>query len=676
MKNIRVIKDVRVYKNVNFKKAIDLESPVSFSIPTKIPYYIKYLDLYFATHNKICKGNLNVTIDFSEEENSSFKVSLEKIKDNYPPLRFDLNKIVKVDKGITVKLDVTYFSKDKLAIWFNEIGPCGVIVAHEDITYALKTTPLISIITPVYKTDLKIFKQTVGSVLTQRYDNWEWLLVDDHSNDLNLSNYLKDLSKENKKIKVVTNKVNKGIAIASNVGIEKAKGVFIAFLDHDDMLTDVALLEIAHEINKNPKVDFIYSDEDKVNEEGDKFFSEFYKPDWNYPMFLSHMYTCHLGVYRTTIVKNKLHGFREGLDGSQDYDFVLRMIEETKNIRHIPKILYHWRICKGSTAEDISNKPQARINAVRAIEDHLSRIGKGDAIVQAGPFPGHYFVDYKIRKKPWPNVHIFVPFKDNVDCVLNLKHTIRITDYPNYNITFINNNSTEQSLKLLTKSLTKNEWKILDYNLPFNFSAINNYAVDKNKELYNEYCDYYLFLNDDIEIMHPEWLTQMVKQGEAREDVGAVGAKLLYANHKIQHAGIFLGVNGVCGISHKMVPDNSPGYYSRPHISQDITAVTGACMLVRSKAFHKIKGFDENLPRAFNDVDLCLRLWEKGWRVVYTPYARLYHHESVSRGRDKLQDPDFKKAIDYMEKRWKFSTYLDSHYNPNLPSNCEGNNWI
>jgi GT2 family glycosyltransferase len=354
------------------------------------------------------------------------------------------------------------------------------------------------------------------------------------------------------------------------------------------------------------------------------------------------MYMCHFSVYRKTII-DEIGGIRKGFDGSQDYDLALRFIEQTKNIFHVPKILYHWRITPSSTASSIVNKPDARINGARALADHLKRINR-KAMVTAGYYPGHYDVRYILTKKP--KISIIIPFKDEVSVLNNLLKTFEMTSYKNYEIILVDNNSTNHETHEYLSGLSSNKKiRILKYDKKFNFSKINNYAVSA--------CDvsseHVLFLNNDVEIMHPNWLSNMV-QHFVRPEVAAVGAKLLYLDHRIQHAGIIIGVNGVAGHSHKMLWDWDPGYFSRPHLTQDISAVTGACMLVRKKEFLDVGGFDPKLPAAFNDVDFCLKLRKECKSIVYTPFARLYHRESNTRGYDAITDENFLNYCNFIKK--------------------------
>lgn len=551
--------------------------------------------------------------------------------------------------------------KSNIKVKVNEVNdPCIFIEGSVSEYFEFETPILISIITPIYKVSLDLFKKTVKSVLDQFYEKWEWCLVDDGSNDEELKKFLNELKDD--RIKITYLETNSGIVSATNIGLSEATGKFVAFLDHDDLLSPEALLYVALEYNKYPDVDFIYTDEDKVLEDG-SFVGAFYKSDWNYNLLLSSMYTCHFSVYRRSLIL-ALDGLRQGFDGSQDYDLVLRVVENTRKIRHIPLILYHWRITENSTSKSITNKPEARINGLRALEDHLKRIGR-EAVVCGSNYPGHYDVRYVLSELPL--ISIIIPFKDNIFLLRNLLATFKITSYENYKIILVNNNSEKRETFDYLNSIKDKRIKIVEYKSKFNFSKLNNTIVRN----YTKNSDFVLFLNNDTEIIHPEWLYNMV-QHFVRPRVAVVGAKLLYLDHRIQHAGIFVGINHIAGHSHKYLYDWNPGYFSRPHLTQDITAVTGACMMVRKEDFWKAGGFNPLLATAFNDIDLCLTLRKMNKIIVFTPFSKLYHRESPTRGYDHISDVDFVRSIRYMEEKWDLKNYVDPYYNINLPRNCEG----
>ncbi len=533
-----------------------------------------------------------------------------------------------------------------------------------------KYSPKISIITPVYNVDNIWLEKAIISVINQVYENWELCLVDDASTEPHIRETLEKYQKIDSRIKVKYLIENEGISGASNEALSLAAGEFAGFFDHDDELSVNALFEVVKLLNQHPDTDMIYSDEDHIDPKG-KLIDPHFKPDWSPDLFLSSMYTCHFGVYRKKLIED-MGGFRKGFEGSQDYDLVLRLTEKTDRIYHIPKILYHWRKTPGSTAYRYQAKGYADVNAIRALEDAMKRrniIGE----VLPGKFPGLFRVRREIEGNP--EVSIIIPTKDRSDILRKCIETIKKkTIYNNYEIIIVDNNSKDIRTKDYLKNISKlNNIKTLKYENPFNFSAINNYAAR------NSNSEYLLFLNNDVEVISPEWLSAMLEHAQ-RRDVGAVGCKLAYPNNTIQHAGVILGVTGtpglpgVAGHSHKHLPNEARGYFHRPHTIQDLSAVTAACMMVRKDVFEKVGGFDENLGVAFNDVDLCLKIRQKGYLIVYTPYAKLYHHESLSRGYEDNPDKQnrFSGEVRYMREKWgQVIDNGDPYYNPNLSLESE-----
>jgi len=567
-----------------------------------------------------------------------------------------LNSAVGIENKIDILLNASHINKP-LHLWINGIGPC--IVANGDVCreIELEHTPLISVVTPVFASDLNFLKETVKSVLDQIYTEWELCIVDDGTNNTELIQYLHSL--KDPKIKIKVNRKNRGISEATNIAIGMATGEYVCFLDHDDLLTRDALLEVVTVINKSPEVKFIYSDEDKVTGEGE-LVEPFYKPDWSYNLLLSQNYTCHLSTYSTSILR-QLGGVRRGFEGSQDYDLVLRYIEVIKEseIAHIPRVLYHWRRHEHSTASGVTIKPYAHINALRAISDHLKRKNEIGALVTVGRYLGTNHVEYVLdRDIP---VNIIIPTRDNPVYLKTCCFSILQSTYRNYSVTIVDNGSKKNETKKLLKELCERpNFMVLSYNKPFNYSAINNYAVKKGFP-----ARLLLFLNDDTEVITKDWMEQLI-QHVGRNGVAVAGAKLLYSNGTLQHAGVIIGIGGVAGHSHKRVPDALPGYFSRPHIIHNVSAVTGACMMVDTKVFMEVGGFEEKLPKAFNDIDLCLKIRARGYKIVYNPYACLFHHESVSRGLDNYAEAEFAKAIYFMQKKWDCKNFKDPYYNSNL----------
>lgn len=517
-----------------------------------------------------------------------------------------------------------------------------------------KYKPTISIIMPVYNVEKIWLEKAIDSVLNQIYPNWELCIADDCSTKGHVKEVLESYKNKDLRIKVKYLLHNQGIALASNEAIPLAIGEFIGLLDNDDELAPNALFEVVKLLQTHPNADMIYSDEDKITQEG-KRCNPFFKPGWSPDLFLSQMYTCHFGVYRKRHI-DEIGGFRKGFDGSQDYDLILRLTEKTNEIFHIPKILYHWRAIPGSTAEEYSAK--AADNAsLKALTDALRRRSiKGS--VEKGTYNSLFRVKREILTNP--RVSIIIPTKDQVellkDCVESI---LSKTDYRNYEIVIVENNSIQKNtMEYLNKLAIENKnIKVLHYTRQFNFSAINNYAVSKVDS------EIVLFLNNDMEVKSSEWLSAMVEHIQ-RKEVGAVGAKLLFPNDSIQHAGVILGIGSVAGHAFKGLQSNiNQSYFGHADAIRNYSAATGACLMIRKSVFEAIGGFDEvNLPIAFNDIDLCLRLRERGYLIVYTPYAVLYHYESASRGYGLGPDPE----AYYMIKKWGPMLYNDPYYNPNL----------
>jgi O-antigen biosynthesis protein len=527
--------------------------------------------------------------------------------------------------------------------------------------------PKISIITPVWNTDKKWLRLAIDSVINQVYDNWELCIVDGGSTKRYIKHILREYSQKDSRIKIKILEENTGIAGNSNEALSLATGEFIGFLDHDDELAPFALHEVVSLLNQNQHFEFIYSDEDKMDQNGNRK-DPFFKPDWSPDLFLSQNYLCHLSLIRKTLI-DSVGGFHTGYDGSQDYDLFLRCTEKISpaTIAHIPKILYHWRIISGSAADHPEAKPYAITSAKKALDDALIRRElQGEAI--DGLFSSSYRVCYTIQDDP--HVSIIIPTKDHVDVLKRcIQSILDKTLYKNYEIVIVDNQSTDRETFEYYKSLATNpKIKILYYDNPFNFSAINNYAVTRVQS------PYILFLNNDTEVISEEWLSAMLEHAQ-RDSVGAVGAKLLYPNNLIQHAGVILGITGtpgqkgVAGHSHKYLPENCSGHFVRPQIIGNCSAVTAACMMMRKDVFNEIGGFNKDLAIAFNDVDLCLRIRKAGYLIIYTPYSLLYHHESMSRGYENTPEKQarFLNEVTLIRKQWgAVIDNGDPYYNPNL----------
>ena len=525
----------------------------------------------------------------------------------------------------------------------------------------LEQKPLISIVMPTYNTEERWLRAAIESVLKQSYSHWELCIADDCSSDPRVRRILETFLDQDSRIKVHFREKNGHIAAASNSALALASGEYIALLDHDDELSEHALYMVAEEINRFPEADLIYSDEDKINEKGYRC-DPYFKSDWNPELFFGHNMISHLGVYRHSLVKD-LGGFRTGYEGSQDYDLALRVIERTSpaNIRHIPHVLYHWRIIPGSVALNHAEKSYAHEAARRAMRDHFQRRGIEAEVTQT---PGEYFLHRIIYPlpTPQPKVTLIIPTRDREGLLrLCVNSLLSDTAYDNFEILIVDNESADPVTLEYFDHIAKNpRVRVIPYAKHFNFSAINNLGATQTSG------DLVGFLNNDLAVLGKDWLSQMVRHA-LRPEVGVVGAKLYYPNESIQHAGIVLGVQGMAGHVHRELARHHHGYFSRAQLTQCFSAVTGACMIMRRDVFNEVGGFDELLPVAFNDIDLCLKIGELGYRVVWNPYAELFHFESASRGTDtgKKQIRLFHE-MELMIRRWGEKLVNDPYYNPNL----------
>jgi len=524
--------------------------------------------------------------------------------------------------------------------------------------------PLISVIMPVYNPSVAFLKAAIESVRNQLYSNWELCIADDKSPDKSIRKVLRTYAKSDPRIRCIFRESNGHISQASNSALGLAKGEYIALLDHDDELHSAALYYAAKEILAYPDAGIIYSDEDKIDEEG-KRRDPYFKSDFNYDLFLCQNMISHLGLYKRALVV-EIGGFRTGMEGSQDYDLALRVLEKIKEnqVRHIPKILYHWRIHNDSTARSSDAKPYAIRRSLQAVNEHFARTGKNAEAVNAPNVESFHKVIYNLPVS-LPLVDIIIPTRDKPRLIRNCVESILAkTDYPNYRITIIDNGSVESETLGLLKSW-ENRYQnvgIITDGGPFNYSRLNNYAVSASK------AEYVCLMNNDIEVISEGWLGEMVSHG-MQSNVGAVGARLWYPNNKLQHGGVILGVGGVANHAHLNIDRLNPGYFGKACIQQSISAVTGACVLLSRKKFLEVGGLNEEcLPIAFNDVDLCLKLLVRGYRNIWTPYAELYHHESASRGKDTTPEQRlrFENEVNYMIKTWGTLLENDPFYNPNL----------
>jgi len=524
----------------------------------------------------------------------------------------------------------------------------------------MPAAPLISIITPVYNISSAILRETIDSVLAQTYPRWELCLSHAGPEDGEIGAVLDEYARQDARIKVKTLEANRGIAGNSNACIDMARGDFVAFLDHDDVLAPFALFSVVRAIQDDPACDLLYSDEDKISPDGKTRFFPFFKPAFSPDYLWTNNYICHFLVLRKS-VGDRVGWLRDGFEGAQDYDLLLRAVEKSRTIAHIPQILYHWRALAGSTALSIDAKEHASSAGLRALREHLDRIGlQGEAV--PGPAPTSYQVVHGMRETPL--VSIMIP---NCDHVEDLRHCLESfleqSTYRHFEIIIIENHSQEATTFRFYEDLLKDDRiRLLKYDDPFNFSLINNFAAAQAKG------DVFLFLNNDTEAINSDWLERMLEH-VVRPEVGVVGAKLYYPNDTIQHAGVIIGHGGIAGHAYYGSERSSFGHGLGLKVTRNVSAVTGACLMLRKSVFFEIGGFSPDFKLAFGDIDFCLKIKRAGYLAVWTPYAELYHHESKTRGYEDTPEKNrrFQEEIRRFQECWADElAKKDEFYNPNL----------
>lgn len=539
-------------------------------------------------------------------------------------------------------------------------------VKDEDIK-AISYQPKISVILPAWNTPEEYLLRAIESVINQSYQNWQLCICNDASTLPHVQSILDYYSSLDERIIFHRRNQNGHICKASNDALLLANGDFIALLDHDDELAKDALLEVVRSLNINPNLDLIYSDEDFLDENGNRKAPHF-KSDWNPELLRAHNYITHLTVIRRALVI-RAGMFREDADieGAQDYDLILRCsaLISPEKIHHIPRILYHWRAHSESTATGLAAKPYT-VNAGRkALKDFLNAMNI-DATIENGNSPNFFKVTYIDTKKPL--VSILIPTRDNLLFVQRcVESIVEKTNYDNYEIIILNNQSTETKTLLWLKEINlQPQISVRDFNHPFNYSSINNFGANLAKGTV------LALLNDDVEVITPGWLEEMVSLA-IRQENGCIGAKLYYPDNTIQHAGVIIGLGGYAAHSHRGHPRSSSGYFNRLNVRQNLSAVTGACLIVRREIWDLVKGMDESLTIGYNDVDFCLRVLQKGYLNVFTPYAELYHHESKSRGKEDTpaKIARFEREKTFLLSRWGEVLKRDPYYNPNLTTSRE-----
>lgn len=531
--------------------------------------------------------------------------------------------------------------------------------------HKFKYEPKISIIVPAYKTPRKFLNQMIDSVEKQTYSNYELCIADGSVDSDEVENVLKDRSLKNDKIKYALLDENYGISGNTNAALALATGDYIALLDHDDVLAASALYEIVEAINEDVENEVIYTDEDKVDMDLVHHFEPHFKPDFNLDLLRSNNYICHFFVVKKSII-DEIGGFRKEYDGSQDYDLILRCTEKAKKIKHLPRLLYHWRTHMNSTAANPESKMYCFEAGKKAIEDSLKRTGvEGD--VSFTDHLGFYRVKYSVHGNP--KVSIIIPNKDEKDTLdVCIRSILNKSTYSNYEIIIVENNSTEQATFDYYEEIKKDDRiQVVVWNDIFNYSKINNFGVQYASG------DYYILLNNDTEIITESWIEEMLGNCQ-RKEVGICGAKLYYPDDTIQHAGVIIGLGGIAGHVFMNFPRDAVGYFAKCILQQDLSAVTAACLMIRKDVFEKVGGLEEKLQVAFNDIDLCLKVRKLGYLIVFDPYVELYHYESKSRGREDTAEKKkrFNSEIHYMEEKWD---YIFKNGDPYFNNNLDLNKW-
>lgn len=552
------------------------------------------------------------------------------------------------------------FQKDDIDYneWFSNHCPTEEEIA-EQRKRVFAYAPKISILVPVYNTPAVFLKQMIQSVRKQTYSNWELCIANANPANPEVAEILRVASKKDARIKVVDVPENEGIAQNTNRALEIAAGEYIGLLDHDDLLAVNALYEVVNALNADAGAEVIYTDEDKVTTDLEEHFKPHFKPDFNLDLLRSNNYICHFFVAKKELIE-RVGAFRKEFNGAQDYDLILRCTEEAENIVHVPKILYHWRVHKESTSDNPMSKMYAYDAGKKAIEEHLKRCDTSGEVSHTKDL-GFYRVKYPVQGEPL--VSILIPNKDQVDSLDKCLRSIEEkTDYHNYEIVIIENNSEKEDTFRYYEKISSEKIRVIRWEKEFNYSAINNFGVRHAKG------DYILFLNNDVEIINSDWMREMLSHCQ-RKEVGIVGARLYYPDDTIQHGGIIVGIGGVAGSVFVGLPKGYSGYMHKAALQLDLSAVTAACMMMKRRVFEEVGGFEEKLKVAFNDVDLCLKTREKGYLVVYNPYVELYHYESKTRGAEDTKEKvrRFQTEIEYMRSHWiDILKKGDPMYNTNL----------
>ncbi|MFR5947164.1 MAG: glycosyltransferase family 2 protein [Clostridium sp.] len=543
--------------------------------------------------------------------------------------------------------------------WFRKYKPTEKEL-EEQRNFKFEYNPKISILIPTYNTKTEFLSKVINSILNQTYSNWELCIADGASTSKETLDMLEDYSKKDDRIKVKYLSKNYMISGNTNEAIKMVTGDFIGLLDHDDLITEDALYEYVKVLNSDRNVEFIYCDEDKIDETEAEYFDPHFKPDFSPDTLRSCNYICHFSVFSKELLK-KVGYFNSEFDGSQDYDMILRLTEKAKKVAHIPKVLYHWRVHSGSTAGGMDAKSYAIEAGRRAIEAHIKRIGEKGKVIH-GRFNGCYKVEFDILNHD--KISIIIPNKDEVNTLKTCINSIlNKTTYDNYEIVIVENNSVTDEIFKYYDEISKNsKIKVVKWEKEFNYSAINNFGVKQSNG------KYLVFLNNDVEILTENWLQELLMHAQ-RKETAAVGGKLYYKDDTIQHFGILLGIGGTAEHLGKGLGRYDGGHMGRLFMKIDVSAVTGACLMVKRELFDLVNGFNEELAVAYNDVDLCMKFREKGYLNMVTPYAELYHYESKTRGLDNNEEKMERlyKEMKIFSNKWG-ENLVDPYYNINFSS--------
>ena len=612
-------------------------------------------------------GQHLVTVYFKEKNAQGNVISEQSLPLN--PALIAARKFLKESKA-------QYVSTKKRLIWLkkkltgNEYADYDtwlriMRVSRQELFEQRKTkfsyAPKFSVVVPLYHTPAKFLKDLVRSMMYQSYANWELCLVNASPEDVHLTSLLENWAMRDKRIRVIRLEKNLGIAQNTNAGIAASTGEFIAFLDHDDFLEPDALFCYADALNKDKTIDVFYSDEDKTDEYAAHYFYPHFKSDFNIDLLHANNYMCHFLAVRKSLV-DTVGGLNEKFDGAQDYDFVLRLTENTKKIYHCPRILYHWRCSNQSTAANQGNKMYAIHAGKAALNAHYKRIG-WNARAQEGAVDGWYQTKFTLKEEPL--VSILIPNKDHTDDLdVCLNSFFERADYQNYEFIIIENNSVLPETFAYYEKIEKehDNVKVVYWEAGFNYSAINNFGFKFAKG------DYIMLLNNDVELITPDIFQSMLGFC-MRPEVGIVGAKLLYNDHTVQHAGVLVGAGGLADHVFKGIHEDDPGYMGRAISSQDVSAVTAACLLVKRSVYEEVGGLEDEFQVAFNDVDFCLKVRKAGYLIVYDADVKLFHYESKSRGMEDTTERfiRFGNEMMLLNSKWDIlSTFVDPYYNPNF----------